>query len=233
MSRESENALLLLVGVGTAMITASGAFTRYVKASLMPWLYVSAAVLIVIALVAIVDDVRRPGGHHGHDHSGRATWLLVIPVVVLVFITPPALRPEAGVPSVSAVSTEALRRPFPPLSAGPAPEVSIPNVMIRAAQDSSGSLDGRTITVIGFTIHDGESVDLGRFSVLCCVADARLARIHLRGAGAGPARSYPEYTWLRVEGTVLPGRADGDSSAVPTMDAATITEIDAPADVYA
>lgn len=173
------------------------------------------------------------GDHAGHAHADRATWLLLIPVVVLVFIAPPALRPQAGVPNVSSVSTEALRRPFPPLPAGNAPEVSIPNVMIRAAQDSSGSLDGRVITVIGFTIHAGDAVDLGRFSVLCCVADARLARVHLRGAAAAQARSLPEYTWVRVEGTVRPGRADGDSSGIPTLEAATVTEIAAPADVYA
>ena len=55
MSRETENALLLLVGVSTAIVTLSGAYTRYVKPALQPWLLASAALLIVLALAAIVS----------------------------------------------------------------------------------------------------------------------------------------------------------------------------------
>ena len=97
MSRESENTLLLLIGLATGMITLTGAFTRYVKPALMPWLYVTAAVLIGLALVAMIDDVRRRAnheGHHGHSHANLVTWLLLLPAVVLIFITPPALLPQ-------------------------------------------------------------------------------------------------------------------------------------------
>lgn len=236
MSRESENTLLLLIGLATGMITITGAFTRYVKPSLMPWLYVTAAVLIGLALVAMIDDVRRradSNGHRGHSHANVATWLLLIPVVVLIFITPPALLPQASVPSVRAVPTEALRRPFPPLPAGRAPEVPIPSVMLRAAQDSAGTLNDRLITVVGFTVHDGDAVGLGRFVVMCCVADAQLAQVHLSGAAAAAASRYPEYTWLRAEGVVQPGPANGDSSVIPTLEVATLSEIDPPEDGYA
>lgn len=236
MSRESENTVLLLIGLATGMITVSGVFTRYVKPSLMPWLYVTAVVLVGLALVAIIDDVRRrpdPGGHRPHSHANFATWLLLIPVLVLIFITPPALPPQAGVPSVRTVSTEALRRPFPPLPVGRAPEVPIPSVMLRAAQDSAGTLNDRLITVVGFTVHDGDVVGLGRLVVMCCAADAQLAQVHLSGAEAATARRYPEYTWLRVEGIVQPSPANGDSSVIPTLEVATVTEIVPPEDAYA
>ncbi|NBQ44115.1 MAG: TIGR03943 family protein, partial [Mycobacteriaceae bacterium] len=59
MSREAENTLLLLVGVATAMIAFTGAFTRYVKDSMLPWLVVSAVVILGLALVSIAVDVRR------------------------------------------------------------------------------------------------------------------------------------------------------------------------------
>lgn len=240
MSRETENTLLLLIGLSTGMITLSGVFIRYVKPSLMPWLFITAGVLIALALAAIIADIRAPSdhgesqgheGHEGHGH-GRLTWLLLVPVVLLTFLPPPALRPQASVPSVTSVSTEVLRRPFPPLPSERAPEVSVPEVMIRAAQDSSGTLNNRLITVIGFTLRDGDSVDLGRFSVLCCAADARLARIHLAGAEAATAAGYPEYTWVRVEGEVRTGAADGDSTVIPTLEVATVTEIEPPEDVY-
>ena len=236
MSRESENTLLLLIGLATGMITITGAFTRYVKPALMPWLYVTAAVLIGLALAAMIDDVRRRANHEchqRHSHANLVTWLLLLPVVVLIFITPPALLPQASVPSVRTVPTEALRRPFAPLPAGRAPEVPIPSVMLRAAQDSAGTLNDRLITVVGFTVHDGDAVGLGRLVVMCCAADAQLAQVHLGGALAAEARRYPEYTWLRAEGIVQPGPANGDSSVIPTLEVAALAEIEPPEDAYA
>lgn len=101
MSRETENTVLLLVGISVAMIAVSGTFTRYVKPGLLPWLGASAALLITLALAAIVTDVRRGGRRSGdrtqpHSHRTGTVWLLVIPIVVLIFVTPPALRPSAA-----------------------------------------------------------------------------------------------------------------------------------------
>ena len=237
MSREAENALLLLVGVATAMITIGGAYTRYVKPSLLPWLAVTAVVVIGLALVSMAADIRRGSApdddHGGHSHRGSIAWLLLVPVVVLIFVTPPALRPGAAAPKVTAVSSEVLRRPFPALPDGRAPEVSVPDVMIRAAQDTAGTLNDRLITVIGFTLPETDGVDLGRVVIICCAADAQLARIHLRGQAASDLKNYPEETWLRVEGTVIPGPADGDSTSIPTLQVATATPIPAPANTYA
>ena len=70
MSREAENTLLLLVGIATAMITIGGAFTRYVKPSMLPWLGLTAAVVIGLALVAMAVDIRR-GAAHGEDGAAH------------------------------------------------------------------------------------------------------------------------------------------------------------------
>src|ERR1700752_5207920 len=120
------------------MIAVSGAFTRYVKPGLLPWLVASAALLIVLALVAIIGDIRRggprpvdeTGDHHSHVHSHRAriVWLLLIPVVVLIFATPPALRPSAATPPVAPVSNDFMNETFPPLPPGDAPELSLQEV---------------------------------------------------------------------------------------------------------
>jgi putative membrane protein len=243
MSRESENIMLLMIGLATGMITVTGAFVRYVKPALEPWLYLTAVVLIGLALVAIIGDLRRPAASSdhdhdhgqddgGHSHANGAVWLLLIPVVVLIFVTPPALRPQASVPSISAVSADSMRRPFPPLPSGRAPEVSVPDLMIRGVQDSAGTLDGRLITVIGFTLRDGDAVDLGRFSVLCCAADARLARVRLGGSGAQEAAGLPEHSWVRVEGTVRPGLPGEPILGIPIVEVDSVTPIDAPENVY-
>ncbi|MFN8071189.1 MAG: TIGR03943 family protein [Mycobacterium sp.] len=234
MSREAENALLLLVGIATAMIAVGGSYIRYVKPSLLPWLVASAVVLVALALVSIVADIRHGSAvDDGHDHRGSVAWLLVVPVAVLIFIVPPALRPQAAASKVAAVSTQVLKRPFPPLPAGRAPEVSVPEVMIRAAQDTAGTLTNRLITVTGFTLAGGGGVDLGRVVIICCAADAQLARIHLSGPEVSGLAVLPEQTWLRVEGVVIPAVPEGDSTAVPTMEVHQATRIEAPANVYA
>jgi hypothetical protein len=71
MSRETENALLLLIGLSTAIIVITGSYIRYVKPSLLPWLAGAALLLIALALVAIVRDVQRGSAAHddGHSHS--------------------------------------------------------------------------------------------------------------------------------------------------------------------
>lgn len=242
MSRETENTVLLLVGLSMAMILVSGAFTRYVKPGLLPWLAASAVLLVALAFSAIIGDIRRgaprtggASGDHGHTHSHRAAivWLLMVPIVVLIFITPPALRPSAAAPSVTAGSNHVLDRAFPPLPPGPAPEVSVPDVVLRQAHDTTGSLRNRTITVIGFVLNEAEGVDLGRIVVICCAADAQLARIHLSGPRAAGARGLPDNTWVRAEGRVVPVPQQPNSAVIPTLEVASVVRIDAPANPYA
>ena len=207
MSRESENTILLLVGLSIGLITVSGAFTRYVKPELLPWLAITAVLLVGLALVAIVGDIRRggPGHHHPdlqdeHSHRSGVLWLLVVPIVVLIFVSPPALLPQAA--SVRSTSNDASPRGFPPLPSGRAPEVSLPDVLMRAAQDTSGSLTNRLVTITGFVLNEPGGVDLARIVIICCAADAQLARIHLRSTTGGTAWKFPDNTWLRVEGQV-------------------------------
>ncbi len=238
MSRETENTVLMLAGISIAIITVSGAFTRYVKPGLLPWLAASAVLLIALALLAVIGDIRRGGprtSDHSEAHSHRTgiVWLLVVPIVVLIFVTPPALRPSAAAPSVTAVSNDVLNRAFPPLPPGNAPEVSLPEVLMREAQDTTGSLTNRSITVTGFVLNEAQGVDLGRIVIICCAADAQLARIHLRGPAAAHAAGLADNTWLRVEGQVTPAPRHPDSVAIPTLQATAVARIDAPANPYA
>lgn len=46
-------------------------------------------------------------------------------------------------------TSAAQRHPFPALPAGHAPDVALPDVIMRMAQDSTGSLQDRRITVTG------------------------------------------------------------------------------------
>jgi putative membrane protein len=237
MRRETENTILLLVGLSIGLISLTGAFTRYVKPSLLPWLALTAALLVGLALVAIVGDIRRGGPDRdpddGHSHRTGVVWLLAVPIVVLIFVTPPALRPQAAARSVTTVSNDASSRAFPPLPPGRAPEVSLPEVVMRAANDTSGSLTNRPITVTGFVLNEPGGVDLARIVIICCAADAQLARIHLRDRDGGSAFRFADGTWLRVEGEVIPAPRQPHTAPIPTLRAATVTPVGAPANPYA
>jgi hypothetical protein len=105
MSRETENALLLLLGLSAAIITVTGVYTRYVKPSLLPWLAAVAVLLIVLAGSAIIRDLRRGRDdgteldeHPGHAHRRGIGWLIAVPILLLAFVVPPALGPQAAAP---------------------------------------------------------------------------------------------------------------------------------------
>lgn len=242
MSRNTENVVLFLLGMCTAAIVVTGTFTRYVKPTLMPWLAATAVLLVVLALSAAIRDVRARGhrgddaDHHDgdieHAHRSGVVWLLVLPVALLGFVVPPALGARATEPTATALPRLALLRPFPPLPASRAPELPLPEVVVRANRDSAYTLQDRLITVTGFTIKEGAGVDLGRVVVICCAADGQLARLHLGGPAAAAAASFPEETWLRVEGTVVPKPSDTAGLSTPTLTVSTVTPIETPQNPY-
>ncbi|MCV7177161.1 TIGR03943 family putative permease subunit [Mycolicibacterium sphagni] len=232
MKRETENMLLLIVGIALVMVSITGAYTRYVKPAMLPWLSISAAVLIGLALLSIMRDIRSGGADQEHEHTGHVhrngiVWLLVVPVVMLIFVVPPALSATAATPA-----TVTGARSFPPLPGGPAPTVSLPEVLMRVAVGKVGGLDGRQVTTTGFTMRDGDRVDLAKIVIVCCAADAQLARLHLSGPAASEAASLPDNTWLRVEGTVPPGQTYSGTSSIPTLDVSSVVRIGPPANTY-
>ncbi|MEW5812576.1 MAG: TIGR03943 family protein [Actinomycetota bacterium] len=230
MNRETENALLLLIGVSTVLITAGGAYARYVKPSLQPWLMAAGILLALLALVSIVGDIRRgPTVEDHHGHRPGVAWLLLIPIALLAIVVPPAIGPQTARPQARAVTNDAARRPFPPLPAGRAPELSLPDLLIRLAQDSAGTLHDRLVTVTGFTMRNGDRVELGRVVIICCAADAQLARIGLTGPAVAAAGRLPDGAWVRVEGKVAARQVD---SSMPELVINQVEQIPQPKNTY-
>jgi uncharacterized repeat protein (TIGR03943 family) len=234
VTRGTQNVVLLLVGLSTAVMLVKGTYLNYVKPGLLPWLILAAVVLIALGLAAVVRDLRqvaRDDDDHGHRHRTWLTWLLLVPIAMVAFVVPPPLNASGASPQAAVSAPQ--RRPFPPLPPGPAPSVSLPEAVMRAAADSANSLDGRTITLSGFTLHHSEGVDLGRVVIVCCAADAQLARVHLTGPGVEAAAGYPEDTWLQIQGQIRPGSAQAIDGFIPTMAVESVTRIDKPANTYA
>lgn len=232
MKRETENLILLLVGVSMLMVTVTGAYTRYVKPEMLPWLGISAAILILLAVLAMVRDIRwrKTAEHSPDEHShGGVAWMLVLPIALLVFIVPPALNAQSVSPTAVQVSEV---RPFEDLPAGAAPTVPLPEVLMRIAAGSAGALGDRHITVHGFTMRDGTNVDLAKIVIVCCAADAQLARLRLTGPAAAQAAAYPENTWLSIQGTVPTGQTYSGAEWIPAFNVTSVERIDPPANTY-
>jgi putative membrane protein len=253
VSRGTQNLVLLLVGMSTAVMLVKGTYLNYVRPGLLPWLIAAALVLVTLGLVAVRRGRRMAGGraenghdehddehdkghddehHDGHRHQPWLAWFLLIPIAMVAFVSPPPLDASGASPQPAAVSAPQ-RRAFPPLPPGPAPTVSLPETVMRAAADSTNSLNGRSITLTGFALHHSGGVDIGRVVIVCCAADAQLARIHLSGTGATAAAGYPDDTWLQIEGQIVPGSSHAEDGFIPTLAVASVTRIDKPAHTYA
>ncbi|HVL84594.1 MAG TPA: TIGR03943 family protein [Pseudonocardia sp.] len=231
MSRDTQHVLLALLGGALLRIAADGTYLRYVRPD-HRWLLITAGVaMVVLAVVGIVAD-RRGDGHrdHGeHDHGGaerRAPWLLLAPVLVLALVAPPALGADAVARSPGAVVRDA--DVFAPLPPGDAPALPVAEFVQRAAWDSTGSLDGREVSLTGFVVRHGAATELARMSIACCAADARPHRVRL----AGDLPALPADTWIRVRGVLQGGSATTATGYVPAMTVTGVEVVAAPPDPY-
>ena len=227
MRRETQHVLLVLLGGALLRIAADDTYLRYVRPS-HRWLLLGAgAVIVVLAVVALVRDLR--GRAPESDHGGaerQVPWLLLAPVLVIALVAPPAL----GADSVNrAGARNAVVSDGDVFSALPVnAELTVAEFAQRAAWDTTGSLDGREVTLTGFAVRRGAAVELARLTIACCAADARPNRVRLVGDLGDP----PQDTWLRIRGTVQTGSATAATGYVPAMTVAAAEVVDAPPDPY-
>ncbi len=249
MKRETQNILLVLLGGALVKIAVNGDYLRYVKPAQQPWIVAGGAVMVVLGAVAIVRDLLaarakaaavaesepahdQDSAGHSHSHSARSAWLLLVPVLAVFLVAPPALgadsviRTEARVPSSAAAANAAA---FPPLPAGNVVPLTVNEFVSRAGWDASGTLDGRTISLTGFVVHTGGTTLLARLVISCCAADAFPVTVHLRG---GEADHLPSDAWIQVTGQVVPGTATKNNSYTPDFTLASISTVPAPKDPY-
>ncbi|MCR6483247.1 TIGR03943 family protein [Amycolatopsis sp. OK19-0408] len=238
MRRETQNILLILLGGALVKIAVNGDYLRYVKPAQQPWIIAGGAVMVLLGAVAIVRDLlaaraAAAADHdHGHSHSARPAWLLLVPVLAVFLVAPPALgadsviRTEARVPASAAAANAAA---FPPLPAGNVVPLSVNEFVSRAGWDTSGTLNGRAISLTGFVVHTGGTTLLARLVISCCAADAFPVTVRIRG---GEADHLAADAWIRVTGQVVPGTATKDNNYTPDFTTASIDTVPAPKDPY-
>lgn len=228
MKRETQHVLLLLLGGALLRIAADDTFLRYVRPSHRWLLLAAGTVMAVLAVVALVRDLRGARTTDGHDHAGHVPWMLLLPVLVIALVTPPALGADAVTRSGSRNAVVQSSDVFPALPPGEAPALPVAEFVQRAARDTTGTLDGRAVTLTGFAVRRGAAVDLARLTISCCAADARASRVRL----IGDLEPVPPDTWMRVSGTVQPGSATAATGYVPALTVGTVEIVPAPPDPY-
>jgi uncharacterized repeat protein (TIGR03943 family) len=232
--RRTQGVMLLVVGATALWLGLSEASLAYVRAALRPPLAASGAVLLALA-VATLRGRPRPGpapdGGHGHGGLG-AGWLLILPVLVLLLVAPPALGSYAA--SRQAPRAGGGVGAFPPLPDPVDGAVPLPvsEFVSRGLYDQHRSLQGARVRVLGFvTPAEGGGYRLTRFNFFCCAADAEAYEIIIRG---DPTRRQADQ-WLLVEGRWLPEAPVSDqapSNRRPVLVADSVTPVRPPADRY-
>jgi uncharacterized repeat protein (TIGR03943 family) len=249
--RETQNILLVLLGGALLKLALTGTYLRYVKESLQPWLVATGAVMVGLAAVSIVRDIRGARGaaddhgddhgdghghgdadhadHHGHG-SSRSPWMLLLPVLAVFLISPPALGADTvNRSSVNAAQEAGASDGFAPLPDEEVVRLTVGEFVTRTAWDDSGSLDDRAVRLTGFVVRQEPDVFLARLVIGCCAADARPVKVRLTGLDL---RSLPDDQWVEVVGRVVPGSANEESRFVPTLTATEVLPIAPPEDPY-
>ncbi|MFI9380154.1 TIGR03943 family putative permease subunit [Kutzneria sp. NPDC052558] len=171
---------------------------------------------------------------HGHSHgAARSAWMLLMPVLAIFLIAPPALGADsvnrAGGRTVASEQRQdqVVKTKFPPLPAGSVVPMRMADVATRAAWDSTNSLNGRTLELTGFVVHDAAGVYVARLVITCCAADAMPVKARLVGA-----EGLADDEWITVTGQVRPDSAVQADNYVPEFDVTTVKKIGTPSDPY-
>jgi uncharacterized repeat protein (TIGR03943 family) len=182
-------------------------------------------------------DLRRGDGEPDEadgDHAHREPqvgWMLVLPVLGLLLVAPPALGSYAAGQSGTALSTQQ-SSDFPPLPKGDPATITVLDYASRAVFDKGVSLRDRSVQLTGFvsTGSDGQPI-LARMILTCCAADARPIKVGL--SGNAPAGLAPD-TWIQVVGRYSARTVNDpvNEQTIPYLEVETWQQVDAPKEQY-
>ena len=244
MRRDVQGIVLILVGGAVLRITIGNTFLNYVQEPMRPWLLLSGGILVVLGVLALIDAIRKgraaddeptphdePHEHddgHGHGAGGpRAAWLLLLPVLAIFLIAPPALGAYAAARDVtnSAPTSQAKAPPLPP---GDPAQVTVAEYVGRAVWDDGLTLVDRTVEMTGFVTPDpAGGWWIARMAVACCAADAIASKVTVLDAPDLPAD-----TWVTITGRWGPGGGTKTDTAIPLIEVIDLVEVPQPENPY-
>ena len=236
MNRRTESLLLAAMGFAALAISVNGDALVFIRPSLVPYLFASGVILLLLAVVPAVrrraspdtELVAEEHAEHDHHHSRRAPWLVMAPLLVLLVVAPGPLGASAASRAQRAV--EPTDSTYPPVAAkvnGAVP-MTLAEYTSRAVDDDQHSLTGVPVRLVGFVAKtkDGKGFLLSRFTIFCCAADAEIQQVLVLGG----TTTLPDNTWVQVTGTWPPTSAPpaGDDTAIPEMTSTSVVQVKRP-----
>ncbi len=178
------------------------------------------------------DPVGFAEAHGEHHHEPKVGWLLLLPVLGLLLVAPPALGSDAAGQAGTVLAAQNSDSDYPALPPGDPVDLGLLDYASRAVFDSGKSLTGRNLRLTGFVTPgpDGQPM-LARMVMSCCAADGRPIKVAL--TGEVPA-AVPADTWIQVSG-VYSNRVEKDpvnQAQVPYLEVRSWQEIPAPKQQY-
>ncbi|MGK5440501.1 TIGR03943 family putative permease subunit [Micromonospora sp. URMC 105] len=172
----------------------------------------------------------RPHHDHGH-HEPWVAWLLILPALGLLLVTPPALGAYAAGQAGTALSTRQ-ESDYPPLPDGDPATTTLFDYAARALFDNGRSIGDRRVQLTGFIAPgpDGQPI-LARMILSCCAADGRPVKLGM--AGEVPT-GLGNDTWVQVTGryTDRLGRDPVNDEEIPYIHVESWQQVPAPANPY-
>ncbi|MEU0491644.1 TIGR03943 family protein [Nocardiopsis sp. NPDC006139] len=230
---------LTLVLLGTSALTATvptDMYLNWVKPAFQPFLIAAGAVMAVLGVWLVIAELRGEaeehahhahpgddeavaeayghGGGHGHDHSRapHVAWLLLLPVLAVFVVAPPAL----GSYTVQSTASESSAPPpqrersgqfddgLEEAAEGEVVPLELRQFVMRAWIDEERAMAGRTVELTGFAVpaEDGEGWYLARLQMACCAADAVVNKVLITDGPVPEADSWwtVRGTWVEPEG---------------------------------
>jgi uncharacterized repeat protein (TIGR03943 family) len=239
VNRQAQAVVLLLVGGAVLRASLTDLYLRYVKEGLRPFLIAAGVLLVAAAIATLWYDLRGGADEHddehddghGHAHGGpKVAWLLILPVLGLLLVAPPALGSYAANRSGTALQQSG--DDFAPLPPGDPVKISVLDYASRAVFDQGKSLGNRRVQLSGFLIASGDGTwYLTRMILSCCAADARPIKVALSGQLPDGLASDG---WLRVTGTYVPKTAKDsvNGERIPYLEVSEAELIAAPVEQY-
>ncbi len=253
MNRQAQGVVMLLFGGAVLKASVTDMYLRYVKEVLQPFLIAASVLLIAAGLMTLWYDLRAgrgdhaghgPGDRAGHGHEDahghgagqhrepRVGWLLILPVLGLLLVSPPALGSYTAATAGTSLSDEQRVVDFPPLPQVSLVELTVLDYAARAVWDDGESLQGRRVQLTGFIVTDrhGEPF-LARLVLTCCAADARPVKVGLTG---DVPDGLPDDTWVTVIGGYVEQTSIDpiNEATIPYLQVESWREVEPPSQPY-
>lgn len=208
MNRQAQSFLLAFLGAFVVRLGWTDEHLLYVRGWTRWPLIGAGLVLLALAAGLVVAQLRDsgPGGAGTEQPAPRTAWLLFVPLLVVMLVSPPALGSYYAERSASTTYRDpgTAASELRPLPEGDPVRLAVTDFFVRARYDEGRSLAGRRLELTGFVSRDDrDRWYVTRFAIACCAADAVAVRVRVDGSATAPDRD----SWVRVVGTWVDERS--------------------------